>query len=466
MPGMLGAGLSALNAANAGLITTSHNISNANTAGYSRQTALYASNFPQLSGSGFFGQGVQIQNVRREYDQFLNQNVLSAATRHQYSATYRDAVAPLDNLLSDENAGLSSALAAFFRGVNDVANNPASIPARQAMISLGDSLASRFNAMDTQLRELREQTEGQIASSVALINGYATRIAELNAQLMRSETAGPSIQANDLRDQREQLLYELGELVNVSSQEDAQGMLNVFVGSGQSLVLGTSANAFKVVPDGVDPARGIIALQTRAGDVTLPESLLNGGRLGALLGFRSEVLDRVQNELGGIAKEVSRSFNEQHRLGLDLQGNAGGDFFRDLGAVSARDAMAAFAVALTDPQAIAAADGSGGAGNNENALVLAGLQTEKVFGGTATFQSTYAQLVTFVGNKSREVQVSARAHESQLQQAKSARESLSGVNLDEEAANLIRFQQAYQAAARVMSLSGTLFDEVLSIARR
>jgi len=471
MAGLLSIGLTGLTASQANLLTTSHNITNASTPGYNRQTVSLTTHDPQFSGAGFFGQGVRLDNIKRQYDEFLNQQVLSASTRKEEYAAYNAQISQVDNLLADESAGLSAALADFFRGVNDVANNPSSIPARQSMISLAESLAGRFNAMDSRLNEIRDLNEGQISSTVTEINGYAKQIAALNQRITEVQAAGPSVAANDLLDQRDQLAAELNKLVKVSTYTESSGAMSVFIGSGQSLVTGNTASQLAMAyPDAADPTRGEIRLVTPGGAVPLPDSVLTGGRLGGLLGFRSETLDRVQDELGAIAKAVGAQFNAVHVGGTDLNGAAGANFFADLGAASNRQAASLFAVAISNPAAIAAAQGGSAGdtrpGDNSNALALAGLQTAKLMNGnTATFQSAYSQLVSFVGNKAREVQIGEKAQAAQLDQATAAQQALSGVSLDEEAANLLRYQQAYQAAARVMSLAGTLFDEVLSIAR-
>lgn len=476
MAGLLGIGLTGINSAQANLLTTSHNITNANTPGYNRQTTVITTNDPLFSGAGFFGQGSKVDGVRRQYDQFLGQQVLNASARKEEFSAYAAQISQLDNLLADPNAGLSPALADFFAGVQDVATNPASIPARQALISSAESLAARFNSLDTRLNEVRDLNEGQIVSTVESINAYARQIADMNERIGVLQVGGPSIPANDLLDQRDNLVTELNKLVKVSTFTESDGSLSVFVGSGQSLVVGSSVSQLVVAPDSsvpADPFRGEIRLATPDnGSVLLPDSLFSGGQLGGLLKFRSETLNAAREQLGGIAIAVASEFNAVHQGGVDLDGVAGAAFFKDLSAldtdaVARRSAAGAFAVAIGDPRDVAASSATlPGASNNENALKLAALQSARVMnGGTATFQSSYSQLVSFVGNKTREAQIGEAAQEAQLQQATDAQQSLSGVNLDEEAANLIRYQQSYQAAARVMSVAGTLFDEILSIAR-
>lgn len=468
MAGLLSIGITGINASQANLFTASHNITNANTPGFNRQQAVVSSRDPQFSGAGFYGQGVGVDGVRRQYDQFLSQQVLNASMRKEEFSAYHALAGQVDNLLADESSGLSPALADFFRGVNDVASNPSSVPARQAMISLAESLASRFNSMNTRLNEIRNISEGQITSTVEQINVYAKEIASINKRIGEVQFASTGAPPNDLFDQRDHLVAELNKLVKVNTFSDSSGNVNVFIGTGQSLVFGTSAATLTVAPSAADPLRGEVHMSAPGG-VTIPmaESMFGGGQLSGLLRARSETLDRVQDELGAIAIAVAGQFNALHVGGVDLNGNPGGNFFADIGAVSARHAAGMFAVAVSDPAAVAAASTTNpGIGNNENALLLARLQTDKgMLGGTATFQSAYSQTVSFVGNKTREVQIGERAQAAQLEQATAVQQALSGVNLDEEAANLIRYQQAYQAAARVMSLAGTLFDEVLSIAR-
>ncbi|NMG45909.1 flagellar hook-associated protein FlgK [Aromatoleum toluvorans] len=479
MAGLLSIGLTGINSSQANLLTTSHNITNANTPGFNRQTTLLTTADPFFSGAGFFGQGAKVDGVRRQYDQFLSQQVLNASARKEEFAAYNTQISQIDNLLADTSSGLSPALADFFAGVQDVATNPSSIPARQALISTAESLAARFNGLDTRLNEIRDINEGQIVSTVDSINAFARQISDINERIVLAQVGGTSIPANDLLDQRDNLVAELNKLVKVSTTTESDGSLSVFIGSGQPLVVGTAVSQLAVEVDpSVDPFRGEIHLATPGGgSVLMPDSVLTGGQLGGMLKFRNETLNAAREQLGDLAIAVSSEFNALHSAGFGLDGTTTGvAFFKDLSsfagtALGRREAAGAFAVAITDPRKVAASGAPtgtvrAGGSNNENALRLAALQTEKVMNGdTATFQSSYAQLVSFVGNKTREVQIGERSQEAQLQQAVDAQQSLSGVNLDEEAANLIRFQQSYQAAARVMSVAGTLFDEILSISR-
>jgi flagellar hook-associated protein 1 FlgK len=644
---IFGIGVSGLNAAQAGLLVTGHNITNAATDGFHRQEAVQGTQTPQETGAGFFGKGVTVDTVRRAYSQFLDNALLQAQTQGAYLETYGAQIRMIDNLLADPTSGLSPALQSFFAGVQDVASNPASIPSRQQMLSLGESLVSRFQTFSARLTEMRYGVNRQISDTVSEINTLAGNIARVNQQIIQLQT-GDNRQANDLLDERNALLSELNKLVRASVVEQSDGSINVFIGNGQSLVLGTQTYALAAGPSAADPQDyGVFYIQGGA-RIELQPSSLRGGTLGGLFAFRSETLDVAQNQLGRVATVLAQTLNDQHRLGQDLNGALGQDFFSvpaaavvgnqnnvgtaviaaantDVGALTGSDyrlqliggswtltrisdgtqttfagfpqtidgvtlsltsgvasngdsfliqptrnaardievvisdtakiaaavpvraatdlanvgkatisagvvtdtTNAAFATpgALTPPILIqftspttysvfdntnpaapalleagiaydpaanndvfptpgaldygyrisltgAAVAGdrftvgynTSGVADNRNALLLAGLQTVNTVGnGTANYQSAYSQLVAQVGNRAREIEVQGKAQDTIVTQTQAAQQSLSGVNLDEEAANLIRYQQAYQASGKVLQVAATLFDTILEL---
>ncbi|WP_374244519.1 flagellar hook-associated protein FlgK [Zoogloea sp.] len=642
-------GLTGLNAAQAGLLTTSHNISNAGTTGYSRQSVVQSTNPALFTGAGFFGEGTKVDTVKRAYNGFLSNQVLAAETRFKEYDTYDVEIGQIDNMLADSTVGLTPALESFFGGVQEVAANPSSIPARQSMISTAQSLVARFQNLSERLTDVRAGLESQIKETVGAIGTYAKEIAEMNHKIAVAQQAGSAQPANDLLDTRDQLVKELNQLTRVSTATGSDGSLSVFIGTGQPLVVGTVATTLEAQPSSADPHRFNVNIVTNSGNaITIPESLLGGGRLGGLLAMRSGSLDTAQNQLGLVAVGLATAFNAQHVLGQDLNGNLGTDFFTppavavaryastssaspdvqfaditkltgddykltftdttggyaltrvsDGASVTAasvgltitppttsmvgdsfvilptRNAAANIGVSISDTRMLAAAApvtsaatstnlGTGsisapvvsstaslaafgtaaaplkltysggnlsgfpagqpvtytplgaaavtlaapvasipytsgmsiavggvsfsmtgaikdndtftvgpntkGVSDSRNAVLLGNLQTTKVMlaaGGqpSATLQSVYSQLVSAVGNKAREVSVNRDAQESLVDQATTAQQSVAGVNLDEEAANLIRYQQAYQAAGKVMSIASKLFDEVLALGR-
>ena len=321
-------GLTGLNAAQAGLITTSHNISNAGTAGYSRQNTVQSTNPAMFTGAGFFGEGTRVDTVKRAYNAFLNNQVLSADTKFNEYNTYSTEIAQIDNMLADASVGLSPALESFFGGVQEVAANPSSIPARQSMISTAQSLVSRLRNLSERLDEVRGGLESQIGETVGAISTYAKNIAEVNNKIMVAQQAGSAQPANDLLDRRDQLIQELNQLVRVSTNVDSDGAMSIFIGTGQPLVVGSTATTLKALPSIADPSRLDANILTQnGGAIAIPESLLGGGKLGGLLAMRSGALDSAQNQLGLIAVGIGTAFNAQHALGQDLNGKLGGDFF-------------------------------------------------------------------------------------------------------------------------------------------
>ena len=321
-------GLTGLNAAQAGLITTSHNISNAGTAGYSRQNTVQSTNPAMFTGAGFFGEGTRVDTVKRAYNAFLNNQVLAADTKYNEYDTYSTEIAQIDNMLADASVGLSPALESFFGGVQEVAANPSSIPARQSMISTAQSLVSRLRNLSERLDEVRGGLESQIGETVGAISTYAKNIAEVNNKIMVAQQAGSAQPANDLLDTRDQLIQELNQLVRVSTNVDSDGAMSIFIGTGQPLVVGSTATTLKALPSIADPSRLDANILTQnGGAIAIPESLLGGGKLGGLLAMRSGALDSAQNQLGLIAVGIDTAFNAQHALGQDLNGKLGGDFF-------------------------------------------------------------------------------------------------------------------------------------------
>lgn len=626
-------GVSALSAAQMGLSTAGHNISNVNTDGYHRQSISQATNVPLMTGAGFVGQGTHVDTVKRMYSQFLDNQVLQAQTQSAHLTAYQTEVSQLDNILADPNAGLSPALQDFFKSVNDVATNPQSVPSRQALLSAGNALVTRFQTLDRRFTEIRDGLNSQISENVNLVNSYAQQIANINDQIVLL-TGNSSQPPNDLLDTRENLVAQLNQIVKSTVVVQSDGSYNVFIGNGQPLVVGQQTFNLVATPSPDDQQRIEVGYQNGTKTVILPKNSLTGGTLGGLLDFRANSLDPSQNALGRVAVGLAETFNAQHKLGQDLNGALGQNFFTfnpsetvvtsnvnntgggvvtasilnasnlstsdysltfdgtnytlqrasdntswsgasiaalntafsgtegfqlnlASGAINAGDRytiqptrygarylglaptldtntiaaaapvvvnasttntgaakvtgtsitatpLPALPIALTynsttgqfsygagptlvtytpgTPMTIAGnvqitmtgTPGNGdvftlgpnanGISDNRNALLLAKLQTASTMvGGTASYQGAYSQLVSQVGNKSAEVQVTAKAEANLLAQATSAQQALSGVNLDEEAANLLRYQQAYQAAGKMMQIATTMFDTLLSI---
>ena len=329
--GLLNVSVSGLNAAQMGILTTSHNIANASTPGFSRQQIVQTTNTPLFSGAGFIGQGANVQTVKRVYSDFLANQVKNAETTAAELDTYATAIAQIDNLLGDPSAGLSPALQGFFNAVSDAAANPASIPSRQTMLSAGQSLVARFQGLDQQLTDMRDGVNSQVRSEVTTINSYVNQIADINQRIVVAQAAGVNQPANDLYDQRDKLLADVNKEIRITSHQESDGSVSLFFGSGQPLVVGTQVYQLQAIPDREDLNNLQIGLKSPGGDVmNIPESLVTGGNLGGLLSFRANTLNGAQNSIGRIALSIATNFNSQHILGQDLNGALGGNFFEPI----------------------------------------------------------------------------------------------------------------------------------------
>jgi len=329
--GFFNVGVSGLNAAQMGLMTTAHNIANASTPGFNRQYVVQSNNTPVFTGGGFLGTGAGVDTVRRVYNEFLAGQARSAETSVAELETYGNLIAQIDNLLADPSAGVSPTLQGFFAAVSDLASTPNSIPARQAMLSATQALAARFQAVDQQLTVMRDGVNTQVFAQVTTINSMVSQIAEINQRIIIAQAAGPGQPANDLHDQRDQLVNELNKEIRINVQVETDGSYSLFFGTGQPLLVGVQTYGLKAQSSREDLAQIDIGLVSPNGQViSIPESLVNGGKLGGLLQFRSQTLDLAQNSLGRVALAITTTVNEQHRLGQDLQGLPGGDFFRNI----------------------------------------------------------------------------------------------------------------------------------------
>ncbi len=617
MADMLSTGVSGLLASQLALSTTSNNIANAGTDGYSRQNVEFSARPAQNSGSYYVGRGVDVADVQRSYSQYLNASLQQAGSDQSRAATMQSLTDALNNALSG-TSNLQTALDGFYGSVNDLANAPADTPTRQALLGKATTLTSTFHTLDGQFRQLGQQVNQRISDAVDQINGLSANIAKLNAQIQR---AGNSSTPNDLLDARDTAVRNLADDIGVQVVSQSDGTINVFAGNGQALVTGTSAFKLETTGNTYDAGRTEV---TEAASGQVVSGQIGGGKLGALLGFRDQVLTPTQNQLGRTSLALSQTFNAQNRQGVDLNGQLGGDFFSNAGPTvhssSGNTGGASVQASISDISGLAAADyvlrkdasgfslttrsgqpvalsGSGTAidpftadglsftvsgtanagdsfliqpskragggielaisdtnkiaaasaltatspagntatagdvsitdssnpallgtaniaftsatsytvnggptqsytpgnpltangfsltfngapasgdtfqvkshgansGDNSNALALAKVADKGVLDNNKTTASAaYSQLATQVGSAGQQAQTQLDTQNSILQQATQSQQSVSGVNLDEEAANLVRFQQSYQASAKIISTASTLFNTLIS----
>src|SRR6478672_12034786 len=298
--GILGVGQSGLAAAQAGLVTTGHNIANASTPGYSRQVVVQSSAGSQDTGFGYVGKGTQVAEVKRVYSDYLSSQVtISQSSKYQLD-TYYSQISRINNQFSDPTSGISPVLQDFFKGMQDLAANPASAASRQAALSSAETLTARFQSLDNQLDQIEAGVRGQIESSVQSINVYAKQIAKLNDVIEKASGSADGRPSNDLLDQRDLAIAELSKEVKTTVVKQGNSY-NVFIGNGQPVVVGAKTYDLVATASKADPTRTTVGYIANGQAIELSESGLSGGKLGGLLEFRSKTLDLAQNSLGRIA---------------------------------------------------------------------------------------------------------------------------------------------------------------------
>ncbi|MFA5664303.1 flagellar hook-associated protein FlgK [Castellaniella sp.] len=332
-------GQSGLLAAQNRLQTTGHNITNAATPGYSRQQVLVETAGASASSAGWIGRGVRAVTVQRAYDAFLSSQLMQARTRGAALAAYGDQVAQINNLVADRSTGISPALQQFFDGLQAVASAPADIAARQELLGRADSLVSQLRQANDFLNEQRVNLNEQVSTTVQQANSLLDRIQMLNQKITAAGASATGMPPNDLFDQRDELLAGLGELINVRVIEQ-DGQVSLDAGNGQLLLAGDAVFHLRATPAPASAARLTVSVEIPDGHgglvpLALDETAITGGRLGGLLEFRRDVLDKTQDDLGRLAVGLAQSVNRQHAQGYDLSGQPGADIF-SIGAPQAR----------------------------------------------------------------------------------------------------------------------------------
>ncbi|WP_425915767.1 flagellar hook-associated protein FlgK [Pseudomonas sp. GWSMS-1] len=327
MADLLNIGLSGLSANKTSLAVTGHNITNVNTPGFSRQETIQATRVPQFSGAGYIGSGTTLVDVRRIYNEFLNTQVRSSTALNSDTQSYLGQINQLDSLLAGSTTGVNPGLQKVFAALQTAAEDPANIPARQLALSEAEGLAKRFNTVYDRLYEQNAFINKQLSAVTDQVNQLAGSIAGYNEAIAVAASNGQ--QPNDLLDAREEAVRKLSTFIGVTVVPQDDNSYNLFVGSGQPLVVGSQASRLEVVPGLSDPLRSevqFVSGNSRQG-IT---SLITGGEMGGLIRYREDVLDTTLNAVGRLALSVTDQVNRQLGQGLDLNGQFGNGLFREL----------------------------------------------------------------------------------------------------------------------------------------
>ncbi|OUE45153.1 flagellar hook-associated protein FlgK [Billgrantia desiderata SP1] len=639
-------GLSGLNAAQNALNTTSNNISNVYTPGYNRELTIL--------GQSRADAGVQVNAIQRQFNQYVANQLNAATSASSALKTYENQISQIDNLLADREAGLAPLMQNFFSSLEDLAGAPSDPAARQGLLGTANTLTAQFRAFDGYLQDMQEGINGQIKDEVTQINNMTEQLATLNREIALARARSGEA-PNSLLNQRDQLVAELSERMDIRLDIQDGKSYNISLPNGQPLVSGTNHYRLEAMDAPNDPQRTVLGYRDSGGNlVALGENTIKGGTLGGLMTFRAETLDKTQNQIGQLAVSLAVGFNEQHRLGQDLDGEQGGDFFSigqpraysfprntggaevtaasfdaanidklratdytirfqdgepqitrkdngqavpaseinwdadtstlsfggitlefsgtpndgnryevqpvrraaanldsqigdldkiaagsfvsatsdmisgqvraESGALGGLEAGEKYAITLDSagiltfgsavgqemPATVlvdgeertvnpdgtidgnpltagatltvdgvsfkvklpSAAQGeftldlgiaASGTGDNRNALAMQNLQSQALVGGRASLSQAYGGMVSDVGNQTNIVKVNLDARQGLTAQLRAVQQSESGVSLDEEAANLIRYQQFYMANARVIDTASTVFDTILGL---
>ncbi len=325
MSALINSAMSGLSAAQSALNITSVNISNYTVAGYNRQQVLLAQANSTFSGNAWYGNGVRVDGVQRQYDELINGQLRQASAQNSAANSQYTQLSGIDNLMTMNGNDLSDAFQTFFKSMQNVVDSAEDPAARQAMYSDAQSLSGQLKTMQQYLDDMQSNTNNQVSDSVNAINNDARQIAALNRQISRLSASGEA--PNNLLDQRDQLVSDLNSItaVNVAMQD---GNMVVSLPNGLTLVNGDQSTDMKAVASAANPGRLVPGYSDKiAGDTELPDKLFTGGSLSGLLKFRSEDLDTVQNQLGQMAVTFATRMNQLQHQGYDINGDQGSDFF-------------------------------------------------------------------------------------------------------------------------------------------
>lgn len=527
-------GVSGLTAAQIALSTSSSNTTNAYTAGYTLQVA----NFSEATA----GSGVQVSSVDRQYNQFVTSQLNSSTSAESALSTYQTEIDQIDSLLADGDASLDTLMQSFFSSIQTLTSDASDTAAREEVIGAAQTLTSQFTQLGSYLDDMADDVNSQIDDQVSQVNDLSEQIADLNKKISLSDALGST--ANSLLDQRDLLVSQLSELVDVDVTTQTNGSYTVSLSNGLALVSGNDSFELQTAVSASDPTQTVVTYVDAAGHTTtLDDSTFEGGSLGGLMDFRDNSLSDAQNQLGILAVSLTQAFNTLQAAGVDLNGDTGSALFSvadpsvygntqnsgdavlsatftdDVSALSAtdytvkysdtdgytvtrndtgasvdatydsdtltfagmsvtisgtadngdsflvlptRNAASSFTTLTSDGSLIAAGT-STGASDNSNALLMLNLQTDSIVGGSKTLAQTYSALVSDVGSTASKVAGQLETQTSLTDQLTALQQSESGVNLDEEAANLIVYQQYYQACAKVVEVGTSLLDTILDI---
>lgn len=445
--------MSALFAAQVGMATTGHNIANANTLGYCRQQMMTSPRRPQVLPWGSIGRGVNIDSIRRVQDEFLAKNLRVQTSRLSSYETVDSALSEVESILgSMDTDRIGSALTDFFSAWNDLSQASVQADLKYNVVAMAENLVKVMHSIDASLTDLEENIELSIQNEVANLNGLLTEVGNLNEQIMSAEVGGQP--ANDLRDRRDALLLKISELAEISTVEREDGSVDVIM-AGRTLVGRGSVTLFEAVVRRTEDGNSESVIVTMG---SRREVALAAGRLRGLVESKDVHLDKVREDLNAVVCKLVDEVNALHTQGRTTQ-SGGLAFFSG-------DTLYNFALnpALADSPSLVATGRTSAESDNDIALAIANLMNETADeSGDETVGEVYRTTLIGVASKRASFKFMVENQQNMVNSLRAKTASISGVSLDEEAANLMEYQNTYTAAARVITVVQEMYDTLLNM---
>ena len=441
-------GAQALEVAQGALTATSNNIANANTPGYTREIPQLAENQQSQVGNEVIDGGVSLTGLQSVRDELLNLQIQNQTSLQSSADMESSSLQQIQTNFTATGGDIGSALSAFSSSLTQLSANSSSSAAQQGVISSGQNLAEAFSTTANNLTSVQSSADTQVTQTVAQINSLTSQIAQLNGQVAQLTSAGKD--GGTIQDQRDELVQQLSKLTGIAVTQSNDGE-TITTGNGTPLVMGNQSFTLQTTT-GSDGMQHV--LDSNGNDIT---KSIQGGQLGAAIQIRDQVIPSYLAQLNTLATQFAASFNAAQAKGFDSNGNAGQNFFT----VPATGAAAGMSVVITNP-ALVAISSDGSSGSNGNVANLSAALTTALPSGQTVAQG-YSSLVDQVGTDASNASTQSTAIGQNLLQLTDQQSSISGVSIDEETTNLIRFQTAYEAAARIVSTIQQLNTDTMNM---
>jgi len=455
--GVLQMGRQALATQQTGINVTAENIANVNTPGYSRKRPVMETLPPVTTGEAQIGTGVTTREIERAYDRHLTDQIADESEHLGKWEAEKDGLERVEMVFNESSGfGLSQYLGEFWNAWEDLVNNPSGASERKMLAGAGETLAAYFQRTYNDLCEIQDELNRSVGQTVDAINLKAGEIAGLNEKIIRVETGG--VNANDYRDSRDMLVKELSRMVDVAVSEQENGALVITLGDGNRLVEGSSSFDLTTLKN----RSGLDDVAWASNPTASINASLSGGMLDGCLEVRDAAIPGYKNDLEDLAEAIKTKVNELHKKGYGLDGTTDKEFFA--GSLSQNNFAISTDISEDVNKIAASATLTGLPGDSANAMAIAELQYDLTMdNGTASFNEHYIALVSRVGQDVQRATAGYDQQEAMLSHLENRRESISGVSLDEEMINMLQFETAYEAAAKLINTVDKMLDTLMSI---